>query len=647
MAWYFRRKRAPWYRRRWKRRRYTRKRRRFPRRRVRRRPYKTTRRYRKKRKQRRVRKHKKLPLIQWQPESTRKCNIIGYAPLIIGCTGRQQNNYIFWQDYWTHPKCPAGGSFAVYKFSLGLLYEDYKRHRNVWTKSNCDYDLCKYVKTKLYFFPHPEVDFVIHYTRSYPMIVDENTYMSTHPFYLMLRKHKLVIPSKRTNPHGKQVYKLTLKPPRQSINKWYFQKPFSDIGLFMIQAAALDLTYSYLGPNSRNRLVTLQALNPQFWGSPQWGAKTTTTYSFKIDISAGKGKVAQYNDKGTLKNYTIPNDFNSNNIHAWEKGIFNYKFLNIQIWPTEIGNKQLPLIQVQYNPMVDIGKGNVVYFISTLQTSWSPPTTDRLLVWRDRPLWLLMFGLQDYILKAKNTTSALQGYICVIQSKAIFPVHDQIVVIGNNFLSGLTECGVQPLNPVAIDNWYLDLEDQNPAINEIVKSGPFVPRMDGFRCSWELNMKYHSKWIWGGATPPLKPACDPYQQEVFPVPDTIKQALQIIDPKKQIPESLLHSWDYRRGFITKAALKRMQKNLSDAELSSTDSEPPIKKRKADPPCYQEKEESLLSTVQTLCQEEETNQNRELQQYQQQQHQKQLQLLKLISELKRRQLHLQLMTGLME
>nr|UHK05059.1 MAG: ORF1 [Torque teno midi virus] len=645
MAWPYRRRRWPFRRRRWRQRRWPR-RRRYRRTNTRRRSYKTTRRNRTKRKRRRVRKKKKQTLVQWQPESVRRCKIIGYTPLILGCTGRQQNNYIYWQDYWTHPKCPAGGQFAVYKFSLALCYEDYKRHKNIWTKSNCDYDLCKYLYTKLYFFPHPEVDFVIAYSRSYPMVVNENTYMSTHPYYLMLRKHKLVVPSRRTNPRAKSYYTLKIKPPRQSINKWFFQKNFNDIGLFLLQASACDLTYPYLGSNSRNRLVTLNILNPNLWGKPNWGLATLNKYSFKVEIP--KNVQVQTLINGQLKTYTIPNNFNTDNqhIHLWESGIFNSKFLNIQIWDSGHSNLPLPILQVQYNPMVDLGKGNLIYFISTLQDSWSPPKTDRLLVWADRPIWLMLFGLQDYILKAKGSTSALRDSICVIQSKAFYPQHEQIVVVGNNFLNGLTECGQQPTSTL-LNKWFLTLEDQNQALNELVKSGPFIQKMDGFRCSWSLSMKYHSKWLWGGANPPLKPACDPYQQEVFPVPDSLKQALQIIDPKKQVPEALLHSWDFRRGFATKSALKRMQKNLSDAEISSTDSEAPLpKRRKADPPCYQEKEESLLQTIETICTQEETE-NPQLKKYQQQQQLKHLQLLKLIAELKKRQLNLQLMTGLME
>lgn len=563
-------------------------------------------------------------------------------------------NYIYWQDYWTHPKCAAGGGFSVYKFSLALLYEDYKKLRNVWTYSNCEYDLCRYKKTTVTFYRHQEVDFVVYYTRNPPMVVDQWTYMSTHPQFLLLRKHKLLIPSMRTKPHGKRSVKITIKPPRLAINKWFFQKHFQDTGLFMLQAAACDLDYSYLGSNSRNRLLTFTALNPDFWKNPDW-ANASQPYSWSVTPAPTSGMKAKTLINNQLQSYTIPSNFNtvSGTIHEklkWETGIFNYKFLNIQYWETSpTAPTKIPTIQVQYNPMVDKGKGNIVWFVSTLSTSWAVPTTDPLLVWRDKPLWLIFFGVQDYILKAKGSSSALRDYICVIYSKAIFPVLPRVVLIGNNFLNGLTECGVTPTG-TNIDKWFLTLEDQNQALNEIVKSGPFVQNMDGFRCSWELKMKYRSVWQWGGARPPLKPACDPYQQEIFPLPDTVKQSIQIIDPSKQIPEALFHSWDYRRGQITKTAIKRMQENLSDADSSSTGSEEPEKKKakRGEPPCFHEKDHSLLETVQSICQKtQETPTDQQLQQLQQQQLNKNIQILKLISELKQRQLNLQLMTGLME
>nr|UHK03805.1 MAG: ORF1 [Torque teno midi virus] len=642
MAYFWWRKYRRPARRRWRRWRWPRRRRR--KRTYRRRTAKRTAPRRKRTRRRRVRKKKKTTTIkQWAPESIRNCKIIGLTPLILGCTGRQMNNYIYWQDYWTHTKCPAGGGFSVMKFSLAYLYEDYKRLKNIWTHSNCDYDLCKYVKTVLYLYPHPEVDFIVVYTRNYPMVVDEHTYMSTHPFYLLLRKHKKIIPSRRTNPRGKQYYKLTIKPPRQSINKWFFQKHFNDTGIFMLQASACDLTYSYLGSNSRNRLLTFSELNLDVYGQPNWAVATLTTYNFKIDVK-GTAKT-MINNK--LIDYTVTEKLYTTDRLKWESGMFNAKFLNIQYYSPN--NKKPPVRTVQYNPVVDNGKGNTVYFISVLQTSWAPPTTDRLLIWKDRPLWLLFYGLEDYILKAKNSSGALRDYICVIQSNAIFPQHDKHVLIGNNFLNGLTECGTTP-TAGQLDKWFLTLEDQNQCLNEIVKSGPYIQDMDGFRGSWELKMKYKSYWKWGGAQPPLKAACDPYQQEIFPVPDSVKQSLQIIDPAKQIPECLFHSWDYRRGLLTKSALKRMQSYLSDAELSSTDTEETPKKRRkiGDPPCPEEKANSLIQNLQSFCQKtQETPGNEQLQQLEQQQHQRNLQLLKIISELKRRQLNLQLVTGLME
>ncbi len=173
--------------------------------------------------------------------------------------------------------------------------------------------------------------------------------------------------------------------------------------------------------------------------------------------------------------------------------------------------------------------------------------------------------------------------------------------------------------------------------------------MDGFRCSWELNMKYHSKWLWGGANPPLKPACDPYQQEVFPVPDSLKQALQIIDPKKQVPEALLHSWDFRRGFATKSALKRiakkplqMQKSLQQiqkihSQKGEKQTHHVTKKKKSH--SYKRSKQSAHKKRRTKTESSNSSSSSSTKSSSSSSNSSQ--------KLKRRQLHLQLMTGLME
>nr|UHK05067.1 MAG: ORF1 [Torque teno midi virus] len=653
----------PWRRRRrWRRRPRRWRRWRWPRRNRKRRTYtrrrtvRTSRKRRKRRKYTRVRKKKPLlNLKQWQPESIKLCKIIGHTPLNIGCNGRQIYNYTYWQDFYIHPRCPSGGGFSVYKWSLAYLFEDYQRRKNIWTKSNCPYDLCRYLGTRLKFYFHPEVDFVICYSRNYPMIVDENTYMLTHPAILLLRKHKIIIPSRKTKPHGKPYKKIFIKPPRQLINKWFFQKNFNDQGLFLLQTAATDLQYPNIGPNSPNRLVTLTILNNQyFFPSPNWGS-ASGDYNWNKGTLTLTGKTKTLID-GKLVDYTVSENMLSQSTkHQYQNGIFNKMFLNIQYYETTPSNPT-PTMQVQYNPMRDTGKGNKIYFISTLQTSWAPSTTDRLLTWMGEPLWLQLYGLTDYIKKAKGSSSSMQDLICVIESPYIEPqTHNKkFVVVGNNFMKGLTDCG-NPVPGSLLNKWFLTIDDQMPALNDIVCAGPYMVKQSGFRCTWELHVDYKSYFKWGGAQPPLQNICDPHLQETFPVPDTVRQTLQIIDPKKQVPESLLHSWDYRRGLITKTALKRMYKGLSDAESSSTDtsdeSDSPQRKRKrGDPPCPEEKDNYNIQTIAKICEtpkEEGANFQQQLHQFQQQQYDKNINILKLLAMLKQKQLQMQLAMGMME
>ncbi len=61
-------------------------------------------------------------------------------------------------------------------------------------------------------------------------------------------------------------------------------------------------------------------------------------------------------------------------------------------------------------------------------------------------MWLQLYGLTDYILKAKGTSSALQDAICVIESPWIEPqTHNKkFVVVGNPFMQGQTDCKNPP-----------------------------------------------------------------------------------------------------------------------------------------------------------------------------------------------------------
>ncbi len=66
----------------------------------------------------------------------------------------------------------------------------------------------------------------------------------------------------------------------------------------------------------------------------------------------------------------------------------------------------------------------------------------------------------------------------------------------------------------------------------------------------------------------------------YPTLSALEKTIQIKNPEKLDPKSILHEWDFRRGIVTTTALKRMSENIqTDTSLESDDSESPPKRRK--------------------------------------------------------------------
>lgn len=81
------------------------------------------------------------------------------------------------------------------KFSLRILYDEYKRFMNYWTASNEDLDLCRYLGCTLYVFRHPEVDFIIKINTMPPFLDTAITAPSIHPGLMALDKRARWVPS--------------------------------------------------------------------------------------------------------------------------------------------------------------------------------------------------------------------------------------------------------------------------------------------------------------------------------------------------------------------------------------------------------------------------------------------------------------------
>lgn len=655
--WWWRR-RQRWYRGRNRRfykprnrRRYTTKRRKY-----RRQPRRAPRRRRRGRKKVR-RKQRKITLKQWNPDSIRKCKIKGFNIHILGAQGTQYRCYTDNQQKWTNPKAPGGGGFGFEKFTLQYLYQQYKMGNNIWTTSNKNLDLVRYTGCCFKFFRHLYMDFIIEYQLSYPMIQEKYSYADCYPKQLLLAKHKRLILSKRSKPHGKSYVKVKIKPPKLLSTKWFFQDVFANTGLVTIKSSVCDLTYPDIGPLNNNQLTTIYAINLQFYVNGGWGNKTSETSPYMPFASASTTFTGKDINGKAISGTIDKSSYNSS--VAYSTGWFQPKFLQLasrteqQVLPTTLG---------RYNPTLDDGVGNQIWFSSILNNNYDRPTHDKTLIVEGLPLYQLLYGLTDYITKAKKDSTFLKTYVMLISSKYILPYHDigtrnYYLPIDQTFIQGKAPYG-DYLTAAQQKLWFPTIEHQVQTINNIVQAGSYIPRLENERYNtWELKSKYIFYLKWGGAQQPDATAEDPSKQASYDVPDKIKQAIQIGNPSKQSPYATLHSWDYRRGIITPKAYRRMLENQSTDTDFQTDTEyqPPKKKKKITnqmPLQTQDQEEieaSLLhlykeNTFQEIPQTENLQQLI-LQQQQQQQHLRD-NLLTLISDIKKQQCLLQLQTGLL-
>nr|UHK05314.1 MAG: ORF1 [Torque teno midi virus] len=663
MPFWWKRRRRPWFGRYRYRRRYNYKkrkpRRRFPRRRTRR---THRRRYKRHRKVRR--KLKKITIKQWQPESIRKCKIIGFSTLVLGAEG---NQYLCWTNQasdFTQPKAPGGGGFGSELITLQWLYDEYKAHNNIWTRSNKNKDLVRYTGCTITLFRHPTTDFIFSYNLTAPFDLHKFTYPDIQPQNMLLRPKKKIILSQANAPFKRKTVKVKIKPPKLMSTKWFFQNQFSESGLVLLQAAAANFQFPRIGLKSQNQMVTLYYLDTNFWTTCNWAA--TIDHPWKPRQTGNKWTFTYKNKQGQDQTITLPGDSSEwtgqkgyyTSIHRdtgwWQKAVLNsYKY---SIDGTQYANKII--YTARYNPNVDTGEGNYVYAVSLLQSQYTPPRYQTDYVITGQPLWMAFYGFYSFLQQITKDKAFDIHYMFIVQSKAIHPITTSTQTIFP-FIDWDFINGVLPWEEYLSDSikkrWYPQAAFQQTTINAIVESGPFMPKYTNVNPStWELPYKYKFYFKWGGPQVQDEAVDDPHGKHDWPVPDTMHQTIQIGNPKKQSTESMLHEWDYRRGIITQTALKRMQENIqTDTDFQSDDSETPKKKRKTkEMPLPQDKDKKIKDCLLSLCeentcQEQPDNLQQLIHQQQEQQQLLKRNILQLLTHLKKQQRYLSLQTGILE
>nr|UHK06179.1 MAG: ORF1 [Torque teno midi virus] len=656
MPFWWNRRRRPWYST-WRKRRYRFQKRKRPRYRRRRKPRPATRRRRRRRRRYKVRrKRAKITVKQWQPDSIKKCKIKGFGYLVAGAEGTQFYCYTNQKSEYTQPKAPGGGGFGCEQFSLEYLFKEWQAHRNVWTRTNQYLDLCRYTGCKFDFYRHRDVDFIISYDRQPPFDLNKDTYLNIHPQNMLLQRHKKILPSTATNPNGKPKITMKIKPPKQMTTKWFFQEEFCEHTLVKLQGAAIDLNYSLYGPNTQSPCLNITALNTQFYKKHNWLQQTTTGPYIPFDGYPTTSGLYYINAKGTK---TLINPDTYQKSISIQSGLFAPAVLQAIEVQNHAGQRQheRPVAIGRYNPLEDTGKGNKVWLISCVADSGWATAIDKDLIIIGEPLYIAFYGLWDWIIKSKGKVGYLKTSMFVVQSPAI-----QVLTPTTQTVWPLLDAsfiqGSMPYQETKTKqdeaNWVPTAFKQRELINAIVECGPFIPKLTNLPSStWQLFYKYTFYFKWGGQQVTNETVQDPQHQDRYPVPDNLYKTIEIADPLKQYCKGFLRSWDFRRGIVTKTALKRMSENLPfDSSLESDTEQTPKKKKKYTSELQYTNQETqeIQSCLLSLCEEntlpqDETDLYKLIQHQQQQQQKLKQNLVLLLTYMKRKQRQLQLQTGL--
>lgn len=183
-----------------------------------------------------------------------------------------------------------GGMIAWGEISLRTFYDENKALRNTWSRSNCDFDLARYFGTQLTLFPHPEIDYIVHYDVEYGENFRVEKKMC-HPAFMINMPNSRICLSVKTRGFWKPV-KLFMPRPAIFNSGWQFQNTWATRGLGMWAAAAIDLRYPWTPPTAPQTTNAATKNKAPRW----WDNTKISTYSGKPAWAGGYWK---YLDDGS------------------------------------------------------------------------------------------------------------------------------------------------------------------------------------------------------------------------------------------------------------------------------------------------------------------------------------------------------------
>nr|UGV34359.1 MAG: ORF1 [TTV-like mini virus] len=562
------------------------------------------------------RKKKFLILKEYQPRNIKKCKVKGSLTLFQSGPHRLQREYSQFMNSYFPEHNEGGGGWSVIKFSLESLYEQRELLRNYWTQSNVQLPLVRYTGCKIKFYKQQNVDYVCTYNLCLPMRVSKYDFISAQPSNMLMKKHKIIVPSKQRKPNSKNYVTKRIKPPEQFSNKWYFAADLYKQPFFILTTSACSLDRMSLNPQSVSSNINIKVLNTDIFknhnfkntihGTLPWGPKEgywlygipngnqDPPISQLIPLTQTKLAVPGVPINNTAYDTYIKTPTNLGNIFEHNyltqtKGVFiakidpktlfteygpNNRTKKVSEVNTEHPNYQISfltqrLIQtLRYTPDRDKGD-NTVWVVkdSDIQENWDPLDDDTLQN-GGFPLWCLLWGWPDFLIKLKSRTQVEDNLILVVHTPYTYPVKDFFIPIDEKFLEGNSPWQEHYLSPTDSQNWHPVLKYQETSIETICETGPFTAKTS--TQSIEAHCYYCFYFKWGGCTTDIQNITDPGDLPHYPVPNNFIQGPEIQDPQ-QDPRNELWDFDMRRHIITDAAAKRIQTDFKPTKITFTGS----------------------------------------------------------------------------
>nr|UGV34829.1 MAG: ORF1 [TTV-like mini virus] len=549
-------------------------------------------------------KLKKIFIQQWQPKTIHKTKIKGFTCLFQCNLYRLAHNFQMYECSWVPEHLPGGGGFSVKNFSLYTLYDEHKHVNNYWTKGNQNLPLVKYQGVTVKLYQSEDIDYCFGYKNCGALTSSQLQYNGLQPSVFMLNKYSIKVPSKRTKKLRKGYKKVRIAPPAMMKNQWYFMADICNIPLVQFQATACSFDHYYINTQAMSTNVSIVTLNTSliqnrnFKGYEQgYYAKrsgTVTTYLYASQQQGAAGSIepntliylgnTKYYEEGTPKGQNT--NYNPNDSKNWGNPFHaHYITGHIQVYQSNetfqsllSKTKPLPITEVsltrtlRYNPAKDPGQAqhiqNQTYFLSNTGSGhgWDPPSKEEL-VNTGFPLYINLFGFEDWQKKLGTIHHIDESYMLVIKTHTTTPVQDYIVPLDDKFLHGESPFEEQ-LNPLDYDRWYPATQYQQMSINNIVGCGPGSPRIDP-KNSVEAKAEYIFSLKFGGCPAPMSIVENPTEQPKFPVPNNMYETNSLQSPAMPITD-FLYNFDERKGILTTKAAKRITKDETIKKYLFTD-----------------------------------------------------------------------------